>query len=192
MAIIKIRGVLVEMLVKIAPKVYKRFVTVNKKGEKELIVQCLNAIYGTMIASLLYYRKFCKTLTRNGFEMNPYDQCVFNRMVNGNQQTVCFHVDDGKISHIDPDVNTEFLEVLRKEYESIFEDGTGAMKITRGHVHEYLGMKLDFAVKGEVQVTMFDHIDELITAFEKAKPGDSGTKQAYRCSKEPLRDQRGC
>ena len=153
MAIIKIRGVLVEMLVKIAPKVYKRFVTVNKKGEKELIVQCLNAIYGTMIASLLYYRKFCKTLTRNGFEMNPYDQCVFIRMVNGNQQTVCFHVDDGKISHIDPDVNTEFLEVLRKEYESIFEDGTGAMKITRGHVHEYLGMKLDFAVKGEVQVT---------------------------------------
>ncbi len=82
MAIIKIRGILVDMLLEIAPEVYKEYVTTDKKkGNNQLIVQCLNAIYGTMIASLLYYFKFCKTLKREGFKMNPYDPCVANRMV---------------------------------------------------------------------------------------------------------------
>jgi hypothetical protein len=58
MAIIRIRGVLVDMLVEIALDVYKDFVTTDKKGTKQLIVKCMNAIYGTMVASLLYYRKF--------------------------------------------------------------------------------------------------------------------------------------
>jgi phosphopantetheinyl transferase len=54
MAIIKIRGVLVDMLLEIASDVYKDFVTTDKKGTKQLIVQCQNAIYGTMVASLHY------------------------------------------------------------------------------------------------------------------------------------------
>jgi hypothetical protein len=28
------------------------------------------------------------------------------------------------------------------EYESIFEDGTGAMTVSRGKIHKYLGMPL--------------------------------------------------
>jgi hypothetical protein len=83
MAIIQIRGVLVNMLVEIAPDVYKDFVTTDKKGTKQLIVKCMNAIYDTMVASLLYYRKFSKSLTDNGFEFNPYDPCVANKMIGG-------------------------------------------------------------------------------------------------------------
>jgi hypothetical protein len=52
MAIIKICGVLVDILVKIAPDVYKSYVTTDKKGTKQLLVQCQNALYGTMVASL--------------------------------------------------------------------------------------------------------------------------------------------
>jgi hypothetical protein len=76
MAIIKIPGVLVDMLLDIAYDVYHLYVTKDKRGTKQLVVQCQNAIYGTMIASLLYYRKFCKSLTNNGFICNPYDPCV--------------------------------------------------------------------------------------------------------------------
>jgi hypothetical protein len=53
MAIIKICGVLVDILVKIAPDIYKSYVTTDKKGTKQLLVQCQNALYGTMVASLL-------------------------------------------------------------------------------------------------------------------------------------------
>jgi hypothetical protein len=95
--IVCIRGMLVEILVKIAPDIYKDYVTVNKKGEKQLLVECLNALYGTMVASLLYYEQFTTSLDKTGFEMNPYDPCLWNRQIRGKQCTICFHVDDCKI-----------------------------------------------------------------------------------------------
>ena len=52
--IVRIRGPLVDILVSIAPEVYGLFVTTNKKGQQVLIVECLNAVYGTMVAALLY------------------------------------------------------------------------------------------------------------------------------------------
>ena len=63
MAIINIRGILVDILVYLAPGVYRESVTTDKKVVKKLVVQCQNAMYGTMVASLLYYRKFVKSLT---------------------------------------------------------------------------------------------------------------------------------
>ena len=101
-----------------------------------------------MVASLLYYKKFIKTLKRTGFQLNPYDSCVENCMVNDNQKTICFHVDDCKISHQDSKVNDDLINTLPDEYESVFEDGSGKMKVIRGKVYEYLGMTLDYIVKG--------------------------------------------
>ena len=176
MAIIKVRGVLVDMLVAIAPKVYKKYVTTDKKGNKQLILQCLNAIYGTMMASLLYYRKFSNDLKSIGFEMNPYDPCVANKTIEGSQMTICFHVDDCKLSHRKKKVNDRMIEWLRQKYESIFEDGSGKMTVSRGKVHEYLGMRIDFSVPRRVQITMFDNVDDIIKAFEKAYPKLKGTK----------------
>jgi hypothetical protein len=53
MAFIKIRGILVDILVEIAPDVYKSYVSKDKKGSKQLLVQCQNALYGMMVAILL-------------------------------------------------------------------------------------------------------------------------------------------
>ena len=88
MVFIKIRGVLVDILVGISPDFYKLHVTTDKKGLKQLIVQCQNALYGTMVESLLYYRNFTKSLTDVGFKINPYDPCVANNMVNGQHMTI--------------------------------------------------------------------------------------------------------
>jgi hypothetical protein len=176
MAIIKIRGILVDMLLDIAPDVYKPFVTTDRKGVKQLIVQCLNAIYGTMMASLLYYRKFCTSLLSKGFVFNDYDPCVANKLIGGNQMTICFHVDDCKLSHKSSKVMDRMITWLRQEYESIFEDGSGKMSVSRGKVHTYLGMKLDFTLPGRVKITMFDYVEEIIIAFEKADSEARGTK----------------
>jgi hypothetical protein len=164
------------MLLKIAPDVYGPYMTTDKKGVKQIIVQSQNAIYGTMVASLLYYNKFCKTLKRHGFKINPYDPCVANRTVNGKQHTICFHVDDCKLSHEDSKVNDEFIEELRQEYESIFEDGTGKMQVSRGKIHTYLGMKIDFTVPGQVSVSMFGYIQEILDVFDEADPKGVGIK----------------
>jgi hypothetical protein len=176
MAFIKIHGVLVDILVEIAPYVYKPYVSRDKKGVKQLLVQFQNALYGTMVASLLYYRKFVKSLTEVGFIINPYDPCVANKIMEGKQMTICFHVDDCKLRHRKKKVMDTMFEYLREEYESIFEDGTGAMTVSRGKIHKYLGMTLDYTVCGQVKITMFDYVDEILTDFDKAEPKGGGTK----------------
>ena len=83
-----------DILLDIAPGFYETDLTPDMKGTKELIAQCMNSMYGTMVASLLYYCKFCKMLKLNKFKMNPYDTCVTNLLVNGLQKSILFHVDD--------------------------------------------------------------------------------------------------
>jgi hypothetical protein len=51
--------------------------------------------------------------------------------------TICFHVDDCKLSHRTPKVMDKMITWLRQEYESIFEDGSGEMTVSRGKVHTY-------------------------------------------------------
>jgi hypothetical protein len=176
MVFIKIRGVLVDMLIDIAPGVYKPYVTTDRKGVKQLLVQCQNAIYGTMVASLLYYRKFCKSLTGIGFELNPYDPCVANKIIKGKQMTIAFHVDDCKLSHKDTKEMDKMIQWLREEYESIFEDGSGKMTVSWGKIHTYLGMTLDYTTPGQVKISMIDYVSEILDAFDKAEPNGGGTK----------------
>ncbi len=52
-ALICIHSPLVYILVSIAANVYGPYVAVGKKGKKQLLVQCLTALYGTMVAVLL-------------------------------------------------------------------------------------------------------------------------------------------
>jgi hypothetical protein len=89
--------------------------------------------------ALALYKKFVKSLQKinHGFKLNPYDGwCVANKTAKGKQVTVCFHVDDCKLSHEPPEVIDDTIDLLRAEYESIFEDGLGAMKVQRGKVHK--------------------------------------------------------
>ena len=74
-------------------------------------------------------------------------------MVNGKQQTIRFHVDDLLSSHVDPKVNDDFLKWMNDTYGSLKE-----CKCTRGKIHNYLGMTLDFSKKGKVKIRMDDYV----------------------------------
>ena len=154
--IMKITGVLVDLLVEAAPEVYADYV-VYENGKKVIYNQVLRALYGMLIASLLWYLDFRKDLEGHGFEFNPYDPCVANKIIEGSQQTICFHVDDLKSSHIKPKVNDDFLDWLNGKYGKF-----GAVKAVRGHHHDYLGMNLDFSEKGKVKFEMFDYIARMV------------------------------
>jgi hypothetical protein len=138
----------------------------------------MNAIYGTMIASLLYHIKFCSTLDRLGFEPNPYEACVYNRCIDDQQQTVSFHVDDLKASHAKTSINNQLVDELREEYEHILEDGTGKMTVHRGKVHEYLGMTLDYNTAGVCKVSMAKYTDEIIKQAEQSMDNCKGSKSS--------------
>ena len=166
-AIMRMRGKLAELLVKVAPNIYTKYVTVNAKGETVLYVQLLNALYGIMKAALLFYLRFVKDLTSIGFVLNPYDPCVANKTVDGTQLTIVWHVDDLKVSHKSPEVVTRMATWLRHTYERLFNDGSGGLKCTRGKSHDYLGMNLDYSTRGKVRVTMFGYIKEIVDLFQK-------------------------
>ena len=165
--IMKITGVLVDLLVEMSPEVYGPHV-VFENGKKVLYVQVLRALYGMLIASLLWYKQFKSDLEGQGFEFNPYDPCVANRTVNGKQHTVLFHVDDLKSSHVDSKVNDKFLKWLNEMY-----GGHGEVKATRGKIHDYLGMTFDFSEKGIVKVDMIDYMAAMVDDFStKFEPDD--------------------
>jgi hypothetical protein len=127
--VVRIREHMADILVKVAPKVYGPYMSTNKQGRKQLLVECLNAIYSMMVASLLYYWKFTRSLKNQGYMMNPYNPCVWNKIVEEKQITICFHLDDCKVSHKLARVVGEAIKWLRQDYKSIFEDGSGAMVV---------------------------------------------------------------
>jgi hypothetical protein len=117
-------------------------------------------------------------LTDIDFVINPYDSCVANKKIEGEQMTICFHVDDCKLSHRKTKVIYSMIGYIRQEYESIFKDGSVAMTASRGNIHKYIGMTLDYTVRGQVKITMFHYVDEILTAFNNAEPKGGGTKSS--------------
>jgi Reverse transcriptase (RNA-dependent DNA polymerase) len=132
----KIKGQLAEMLVKIEPEVYE------KDNEKVIYVQVLKALYGMLQASLLFYKKLRKDLEEIGFKVNPYDPCVANRIVKGIKHTITWHIDDLKSSHEDAKVNDKFQKWLDLKYG---DAKLGRVQAIRGKIHNYLGMTLDYS-----------------------------------------------
>jgi hypothetical protein len=141
-----------------------------------LLVQLQIALYGAMVASLLYYQKFVKSLTDIDFIISPYDPCVSNKIIEGEQMTFCFHVDDCKLSLRKKTVMDRMIGYLWQEYESIFKDGSGAMTVSQRKIHKYIGMTLDYIVPGQVKITMLDYVNEILAAFDKEEPKGGGTK----------------
>jgi hypothetical protein len=163
----KITGVLVDMLVELNPELYGPYV-VYEKTRKVLYVRELRAIYGMPETALLWYKKFRHELEKEGFKFNPYDPCFANREKNESQQTLLFHVDDLKSSHKDLKVNDKFEQWLQSNY------GKHRKVVNHcGKVHEYLCMEIDYAEKGKVIFGMIKYVEDMIKDFpEKLKSTD--------------------
>ncbi len=157
--VMKLTGPLLDLLVEQDVNLYGPYVVIEN-GKKILYLQVMRALYGMLVASLLWYRKFRDDLEKEGFKFNPYDPCVANRWVDHKQHTVRFHIDDLMSSHVDPKVNDRFLEWLNKMYGS-----HGEVKATRGKVHDYLGMTFTFRDDGKVEISMTDYINKLVDDF---------------------------
>jgi Reverse transcriptase (RNA-dependent DNA polymerase) len=170
--LMKITGVLVDMLVQMAPDTYGPFV-VMEKGRKVLYVIALRAIYGMLDAALMWYEKFKKDLEGHGFEFNPYAPCVANKTVNGKQQTIRFHVDDIMSSHVDKKVNNDFALWLQDKYGE-----HSPVKIHRGDKHDYLGMIFEFK-DGAVSIDMISYVKDMLDDFPvKFKKGEKAPSPA--------------
>ena len=174
--LMRLDGILAELMVKIAPTLYRKYVTTNAKGKPILYVQLEKAVYGMMKSALLFYRKLVADLLSLGFTINPYDPCVANKIIDGKQLTICWHVDDLFIGHVDPKVVTSFLDWLARRYDTTDKK----LNIVRGHKHDYLGMNLDFSSTGAVQIDMINYIEKVNDAFPETITGVQSTPAGDR------------
>jgi hypothetical protein len=91
--VMKLEGVMAEVIVQIDPRQYTKYI--EKENSKDVIYIILQkALYGTLQAALLFWQNLSTQLKEWGFEINPYDFCVANKMINGKQCTIVWHVDD--------------------------------------------------------------------------------------------------
>ena len=98
--------------------------------------------------------------------LNPYDSCVMNKMVQGKQLTVAWHVNDLKVSHM--------LSVAVDQFIKDMEDEFGKeMPIIKSceKVLDYLGMTLNFSKLGQVTITMIDYIKGVLHDAPKEMHG---------------------
>ncbi len=95
----KLRGKL-ELMVLIKTKLYREYVQ-YPNVYAELYVRMTKALYGMLKSDLWFFEKLRDDLEADGFVINDYDLCVANKMVNGTQMTVTWHIDNLKISHKD-------------------------------------------------------------------------------------------
>ena len=110
-------------------------------------------------ASLLFYKILRSDLEFVGLVINPYDLCVANKMVNGKQMSVCWHVDDLSVTYMEEDVITAFTLTLAKIYGP-------KTTISRSKIHEYLGQDFDFASVPETMIfSMIKYLQQVIEEF---------------------------
>ena len=159
--LMRLDGILAELMVSIAPNIYRKYITVNAKGKPVLYVQLEKALYGMMKSALLFYRKLVADLRSIGFRINPYDPCVANKMIDGHQMTICWHVDDLLVGHKSPTTVTNTLNWLKERYETPDKP----LAATRGNLHEYLGMNINFSQPGSVSFNMIPYITKVLHDF---------------------------
>jgi len=112
-------------------------------------------LYGCVEAASLWFEDLKQTIKQGGFDENPYDRCIFNKICgDGSQITISLHVDDLKITNLYDENLDEFFEHLKLTYKET--------KIVRGQVLDYVGMIFDFTTPGEVKITMGNCVKEIL------------------------------
>jgi hypothetical protein len=124
-------------------------------------------------AALLFWKDLSGALLEWGFELNKYDRCVANKTINGKQCTILWHVDNLKISHLDENVVSSIIEVLNERYGKITP-----LVVTRGKIHDYLGMTLDFSTDKGCIVRMDDYVESVLDEALVDMDGEAETPAA--------------
>ena len=162
--LMKITGKEVDLFCLLDPSL-EEFVAIEN-GKRVLYVQLDKALYGCVQSALLWYELYSSTLQDMGFELNPCDMCVANAIIEGKQCTICWYVDDNKISHVNSKVVDDVIEKIEKKF--------GKMSQTRGEDHDFLGMNITFKHK-KVKVGMKKHILKAINTFSEDITRDAAT-----------------
>jgi hypothetical protein len=121
----------------------------------ELYCKLNRALYGTVEGAMAWHKDLSEYLRQVGFEKNPYDHCVFNKLDGDSQISVGVYVDDLLITCKDKQSIYKFKSDLEHKYKHVnFEEGD---KIS------YLGMLIDNTHDDYIDISMPAYIQQVIS-----------------------------
>ena len=167
----RITGLMVTLLLEIDDS-YRPFV-VYERGEPVLYVELLRALYGTLRAARLFWEKLTAVIKSWGYTINPYDACVANKMIDGSQCTITWHIDDLKISLKKKSVVDAVIQQIKDTFRQL-----GEISVSRGKRHDCLGMYLDFSEPEKLIVDMRSSIHGMIEDMPREFKGRAQTPAA--------------
>lgn len=153
--IMQLDNVLTKLLAELDPLIIP---FIDESGR--IMVRLKRALYGLVQSALLWYKKLVDVLTSDGYIRNDYDPCVFNKMVNGTQVTIAFHVDDLLV--------TSKLESAVESAITLIESNFQSVSVTRGLKHSYLAMNLLIGKNG-IDVDMIGYLDKMLEGRQTGK-----------------------
>ena len=106
-----------------------------------------------------------------GFELNPYERCVADKMMNSKQCSLVCNVDNNKVSHMEAKVVEYSINYLKNSF--------GELVVTGGNNHTFLGININIMEDKEVEIetknifleeigAFGEHIDEKVTTPESS------------------------
>jgi hypothetical protein len=142
-----------DLLIQCQPK-YKQFL----RSDGTCVVRLIKALYGCVESGKLWNEEISKQLKIMGYEQNPYEECIFNKIVRGKQLTIALFVDDMMATCEDAQAIADDVTTLRARYKEV--------ALHEGVQHSYLGINFDFSTPGSVKLTMGGYIDETLEEYK--------------------------
>jgi len=65
------------------------------------------------------YKYMITVLKEEGFAVNAVDKCVANKIINGNQCTIAWYVDDNLLAHVDAEVVRSVINSIEMEFPGL-------------------------------------------------------------------------
>ena len=155
--LLKITGEFVNIMCDVNPE-FKQDVR-HENGRKVLYVQINKAIYGMIESALLWYELYVTILLEEGFELNMYDKCVANKIINGKQCTIGWYVDDNIIGHVEDAVLDDVIGKIESRFPGLV--------VQRGRKLDFLGMEIFFREDGKVAIGTVQFLTDMTKEFEE-------------------------
>lgn len=118
-----------------------------------------------------FFGKICLSISGDKDSNLTHATAVsLNKMVNGKQCAVLWHVDDLKLSHVDGSVNEDVLGRLSVRYGK-----ETPITVTRSNMHHWLGMTIDCGTEGKVRIRMDDYVESMLEEVPDNMNGTAAT-----------------
>jgi hypothetical protein len=143
------------LLIEVSPTTFKDYL-ILEKDKNTFYLMLKRALYGCIKSALLFWENLLGKLIMRGYELNVYDRCVANKIINNAQITIIWHVDDLKNSYVCREVLEQEIKWLELMY--------GPLAGSIGSMHTYLGMDMCFEGK-RLKVSMIEYLQEIVEEF---------------------------